>query len=202
MASRGRRLTRAEHQAQTRAALVDAAARVFVQRGFQGATVDAITEEAGYSRGAFYSNFQTKEELLAEVLQQRVFAVYRDMARRTAARRPEASAEDVGTQLAALQEGPDARWLFPLWLELMAHAARDEEFRQVTAGFWSGTRELVAPLVERAYEERGVEPPASPRDLASAMIALDIGLSVQHLVDPEAVSTDVWPQVWRALFGA
>jgi hypothetical protein len=34
------------------------------------------------------------------------------------------------------------------------------------------------------------------------MIALDIGLSVQHLVDPEAVSTDVWPQVWRALFGA
>jgi len=56
-------LTRAEKQARTRAALLDAAARVFVERGFQRASVELIAAEAGFTRGAFYSNFASKEEL-------------------------------------------------------------------------------------------------------------------------------------------
>ena len=47
-------LTRAEKRARTRAALRDAAARVFVERGFQGASVEVIAAEAGFTRGAFY----------------------------------------------------------------------------------------------------------------------------------------------------
>jgi AcrR family transcriptional regulator len=59
------RITRAERQAATRQELIDAAGRVFLRRGYEGASIEAIAEEAGYTRGAFYSNFGSKAELLA-----------------------------------------------------------------------------------------------------------------------------------------
>src|SRR5437016_838673 len=74
-----RRLTRAERQAQTRQDLLDAAARVFVKRGFTGSSVEEISAEAGYTRGAFYSNFRSKNELFVELLHERVYAGYTKM---------------------------------------------------------------------------------------------------------------------------
>src|SRR5881392_398168 len=109
-----RRGTHAERRAETRQALIDAAARVFVERGFVGASVEAIAEEAGYTRGAFYSNFATKEELFAELLQQRVYSVYAQMVERGADQ--PATPRETGEELAALQANPDGRWLFRLWL--------------------------------------------------------------------------------------
>ena len=58
-----KRLGRAEKKAATRAALLEAAARVFGRGGFYGASVEEIAEEAGFSRGAVYSNFESKEDL-------------------------------------------------------------------------------------------------------------------------------------------
>jgi AcrR family transcriptional regulator len=62
------RLTRTESQAQTRTALMDAARTLFVQLGVNAASVDLIAERAGYSKGAFYSNFASKERILSALL--------------------------------------------------------------------------------------------------------------------------------------
>jgi AcrR family transcriptional regulator len=194
------RLTRVERQAQTRQELLDAAARVFVERGFAGASIEAITAEAGYSRGAFYSNFSSKEELFAELLQQRVYAIYRRMAE-ASARGERQSLEETGRRLAAIQEDPDGRWLFVLWLELLAHAGRDESFRSIAGGFWSVTRENTAEGTRRAYHEAGKKPPVPADHLATAMIALDIGLALQHFVDPDAVPLTLYPELYELLFG-
>ncbi|HEY7629766.1 MAG TPA: TetR family transcriptional regulator, partial [Thermoleophilaceae bacterium] len=75
-----RRKTRGERQAETRQALLDAAAAVVIERGLAGASVEAICAEAGFTRGAFYSNFESKEQLFVELLQQRVYEHYRGMA--------------------------------------------------------------------------------------------------------------------------
>jgi BetI-type transcriptional repressor, C-terminal len=106
----------------------------------------------------------------------------------------------VGEQLAAIQADPDGRWLFRLWLELLAHAGRDEQFRQIAAGFWSANRTLTAQAIESAHPSPGTEPPVSAERLASAMIALDIGLALQHFVDPEAVPLDLYPELYEVLF--
>src|SRR5947208_12344561 len=66
------RLTRAEQRDQTRARLLDAAEKVFVDRGFHAASVDEVAEDAGYSKGAVYSNFENKDELFLAVLERRV----------------------------------------------------------------------------------------------------------------------------------
>jgi hypothetical protein len=107
------------------------------------------------------------------------------------------SLREVGEQLAAIQANPDGRWLFRLWLELLAHAGRDDRFRVIAAGFWSANRALTARSIERAGAASGAE----ATDLATAMIALDIGLALQHFVDPEAVPLDVYPELYERLFG-
>jgi AcrR family transcriptional regulator len=200
MATAPRRLTRTERQAQTRADLLEAAARVFSRRGFAGASVEAIAAEAGYTRGAFYSNFSSKEELFAELLQQRVFATYRAWALESADPRTRPSAREVGERAGALQADRDTSWLFVLWLELLAHAGRDGEFRKIAAEFWRHTRALGAAAVAAAYAEAGKTPPANPARLASAFIALDVGLAVQHWVDPEEAPLDLYPELFELLF--
>lgn len=198
--SRARRLSRAERQAQTRQQLLDAAAQVFVERGFAGSSVEAISEQAGYTRGAFYSNFDSKEQLFAELLQQRVYTIYRGIAERSAAGH-NPTLRETGQQLAEIQADPQGQWLFRLWLELLAHAGRDEGFREMAAGFWSGTRAMSSAGIERAYAEGGQQPPANADHLASAMIALDIGLALQHFVDPDAVPLELYPELYELLFG-
>jgi AcrR family transcriptional regulator len=193
-------LTRAEKRARTRAALLDAAARVFVERGFQGASVEVIAAEAGFTRGAFYSNFASKEELFAELLQDRVYSIYRRMAEDAAGpERP--TLRETGERLAAIQGNAEGQWLFRLWLEVLAHAGRDPQFRQIAAGFWSANRGLSARAIEGAFASAGQEPPLAPEDLATAMIALDIGLALQHFVDPEAVPLRTYPDLYELLFG-
>jgi AcrR family transcriptional regulator len=197
------RLTRAEQQAQTRQALLDAAAKVFVERGFAAASVEAIAAEAGYTRGAFYSNFESKQQLFAELLQERVYRRYRAMAERAnapAGDRP--TLREVGEELAAIQDGQEGQWLFTLWLELLAHAGRDRDFRKIAAGFWRANRKQSAGAIAAAFAEAGTEPPVPPDHLATAMIALDIGLAIQHFVDPRRVPLDLYPELYEGVFGS
>jgi AcrR family transcriptional regulator len=193
------RLTRAESQARTRAALLDAGERMFVERGFLGASVEVISEAAGYSRGAFYSNFESKEQLFAELLQERVYARYRDMANDSGAGERRSLGE-LGRRLAGMQADPAGQWLFRLWLELLAHAGRDAGFLTLAAQFWRGTRALGATAIEERHAAAGQIPRLPAATIATAMIALDIGLALQHFVDPDGASLDLYPQLYEALF--
>ncbi|MFC8571304.1 TetR/AcrR family transcriptional regulator [Streptomyces sp. NPDC057245] len=64
-----KRLTRVERREQTRAGLVDAAIGLFASQGVSGVSVEAIAEGAGYSRGAYHSNFSGRDQLLDAVVQ-------------------------------------------------------------------------------------------------------------------------------------
>ena len=195
-----KRLTRAEKRAQTREALLAAAGRVFVREGFQGASVEKISAEAGFSRGAFYSNFSSKEALFAELLQERVYTLYRALVLERLDQ-PERmpSERETGEQLAAIQADRMGRRTFSLWLELLAAAGRDRQFKGLAARFWSGNRDLSAQVV-RAAEHPDAPLPVPAEHIATALIALDVGLAIQHFVDPEAVPLELYPELFELLF--
>jgi AcrR family transcriptional regulator len=71
MAATRKRLTREESKAKTRAELLRAAARLFVRKGFVATSLSEIAEEAALTKGAVYSNFESKEELFLALLQER-----------------------------------------------------------------------------------------------------------------------------------
>src|SRR5918999_3743140 len=101
-------------RAQTREELLDAAARVFARRGFNGASVEAVSEEAGFSTGAVYSNFESKEELFLSLYEERIRRRRREL--REAVERSGGGAAGLGSAAADLREGfPPERDLVPFY---------------------------------------------------------------------------------------
>ena len=200
---RPKRLTRKEQQAETRGRLLDAGERVFLRRGLQGSSVEEIAAEAGFTRGAFYSNFKSKGELFVELLHARVYDRYAELAKETQ-ERPGTPRERLRwgiERVRDVQNGDEGNWLFRLWLECLTEAARDEQFRKLAATFWSGNRALLAGQAAATFKELGRRPPVPPDQLATAMIALDVGLAVQHLVDPEEAPLELYVPLFELLFG-
>ena len=200
---RPKRLTRKEKQAETRRRLLDAGERVFLRRGLHGSSVEEIAAEAGYTRGAFYSNFKGKEGLFVELLHARVYDRYAKMAQ-DAQEQPGTPRERLRwgiERMREMYEEDQGDWLFRLWLECLTQAGRDDEFRKLTATFWSGNRALMAEQTKDVFKEVGRKPPLPPEQIGTAMIALDVGLFVQHMVDPDAVSLDVYVPLFDLLFG-
>jgi AcrR family transcriptional regulator len=198
-----RRLSRKEKQAETRESLLEAAERVFLRRGLQGSSVEEIAAEAGFTRGAFYSNFKSKDELFVELLHRRVYDRYAELAEQSQ-ERPGSPRERLRwgiERVRDVQKRESGNWLFRLWLECLTQAARDEEFRKLAATFWSGNRALLAEQAKATFKELGRKPPLPPKQIASAMIALDVGLAVQHLVDPEEAPLDLYVPLFDLLVG-
>lgn len=92
-ATKSPRLSREESRLQTRAHLLAAAKRLFVERGFGATSLRDIAAEAGYTQGAFYSNFASKEELFVELMQERSRTQVTDIARTLSD--PSSSADDI-----------------------------------------------------------------------------------------------------------
>jgi AcrR family transcriptional regulator len=199
-----KRLTRKQKQEETRRLLLDAAERVFIRRGLQASSVEEIAAEAGFTRGAFYSNFQSKDQLFVELLHERVYDRYAQMAEE-AQQQPGTPRERLRwgiERVRDVQKGEDGNWLFRLWLECLTQAARDEEFRKLAATFWSGNRAVLAEQTRDAFREAGRRPPVPAKQIATAMIALDVGLAVQHLVDPDEAPLDLYVPLFDLLFGS
>jgi AcrR family transcriptional regulator len=174
---------------------LDAAARVFVKRGLTGSSIEEISAEAGYTRGAFYSNFRSKNELFVELLHDRVYTRYTEMTQEGLRGRP-LTLRETGEMLAAIQARAEDRWIWRLWFECLAQAGRDEELRELAATFWRGNRAGIARLIERALPHHGGRSQA----IATALIALDIGLAIQHFVDPAEAPLDLYPELYVLLF--
>jgi AcrR family transcriptional regulator len=198
---KSKRLSRVEKQAETRRLLLEAAEDVFRRRGFAGSTVEEITEQAGFSRGAFYSNFESREQLFIELLHNRVYDEFTRMLERTPRKRTaRAQMRSTAREFARRYEHGE-RWLFELWLECLAYAARHPEFASLPATFWRGNRELTARMVDSTFAQVGERPPIEAKHIATALTALDIGLAIQNLVDPEEVPLDLYPKLYDLLFG-
>ena len=178
------RLSRAESQAATRERLLAAARAAVVRQGFAGASVRDIAEAAGFSQGAFYSNFESKEDLLLALLAQhmdeeadRLGAVI-DIAER--------QGQDVMLGLDAWAEelNSDVDWSM-LGLELQLHANRSANFAESYRTVRAKHRQRLGDLVARFFAALGLAPPAPPHQLASAFMAMAHGLALERDHDAE-----------------
>lgn len=180
------RLDRRAMKERTRQRLLDAAEVVFVRRGIEAASLDEVAEAAGYTKGAIYSNFASKTDLIAALMDRRI-------ARQAAAAELDLDGVTLEQGLRLLDERSrsegeaDREWII-LATEFFLHAMRDARARAVMAEQYERARTLVAEMIAGKYAEAGIEPPLPPRDLAIVMEALSIGVTIQSLLDPEAVS--------------
>lgn len=195
-----KRLTRAEKQAATRAALLESAATVFTKRGYEAATLEEITEAAGFSRGAFYSNYDSKEELFLTLIESRIQGRLQEIA---------AAFQDGDTAEERIRSGgrhldslvaQDRQWCL-LYMEFWGRAVRDPKLRRRFAAQYDAWRTGIAQIIETQSQELGVPLDAPPRELASALIALFEGHVLQRLIDPKGLEEGFFTRLLLRFFG-
>jgi AcrR family transcriptional regulator len=175
--------TRAERQQQTRIELVDAAERLFSKQGFHATSLDAVAAEAGFTKGAVYSNFESKEDLFFAVYERRVDARVEEM--ETAIRAASTPREALdGVMPGGPRRGEaDDGWL-AVFFEFWAHVLRHPELRE---RFARQHRRVIEPLTTVAPTE---DPEESYR-LATARFAMQLGLQLERLTQPDVVDADL-----------
>ena len=195
---RRRRRTREEAKAETRQALLDAAAEVFAQQGFHGASIDTVAEAAGYTKGAVYAHFRSKEDLYLELLNQHLRGDPPPWGQAIESGAPLTEiAISLREQLPAALE--ESREWGVLTVEFLLHAMRNEQIRPRLAELIRFGRDDYARSVRARAEATGVQPPVDPDQLGLILMALDNGLSMLGLIDPEAVSAEAYSAVLRRL---
>jgi AcrR family transcriptional regulator len=194
MSPEPRRETRAEKQARTRAELLGTAAKVFARRGYKGASIEEIAEEAGYSHGAVYSNFDGKADLFLAVLEEYMAERAQELAA-TQAELPEDAPIEIRARALAdqwMERFAKDRESFLLHMEFVAHAGRDPKLAQRFGTRSAALREAIAAYITHYQELEGIEADLSSDELALMLRALGIGLSIEALVSPGAVREDAF----------
>jgi len=181
--SKRTRLTREESQALTRERLLESAAREIARHG-ASASVRDIAEAAGYSQGALYANFESKELLFLELLRRHM----EKEAQELEALLGRADTHPGGA-LAALNSwletmNSDRDWSV-LSMELQMCASRDPGFAAHYDRLFAQHRAAMGRLAERLFAEIGREPPAPPVEIAGALMALTHGLVLQRRPRPQ-----------------
>lgn len=192
-----KRLTREESRAQTRERLLDAASNVFVRDGIEAASIEEVTEAAGYSRGAFYSNFESKDELLCAVIDREI---QRENQEIDAIVTAIPSNELIGKlrEYYVAMGGDESNCAF--WLGLQLYSLRNDAIRPLVAELMRKKRDHVIDQVRRVFRAIGKEPPGSAETVALGLISIAQGLALTRMLDPEAVSDKELPKALETLF--
>jgi AcrR family transcriptional regulator len=183
---------------ETRARLFEAAAEVFAEHGIGAATIEQIASAAGFTRGAFYSNFDTKDELL--------LAMFEDHCERS-----------TQAALALLEEFPDAVDFVEalryehhrdgdplhnnplLQIELILHVARVPEQRPALAARLATMRKVIGEMAVSSLRAAGLERQVDVLEVGSLLMAMEDGFLLHRLIDPDATPPDAFFQAVRQL---
>jgi AcrR family transcriptional regulator len=180
-----KRLTREEAKQQTREQLLLAAAQVFAQKGFHGASIDEIAETAGYTKGAVYTHFSTKDDLYLALLDQsldRESSIWTQIIEEGL----EIKTHSKELEKELLTEYKNLQTWNLLTLEFMVYALRNPEVKQrIEERIYKGIGDYETSLTKRFSKRTGKTQMSLP-DLAKTLLVFDNGFGLLSMIsEPE-----------------
>ena len=175
------RLNRVQQSERNRALLLSAARRVFLARGYHAATLEQIADEAGFSKGVVYSQFQSKADLFLALLEARI----EERAQENARLAGDMADGDLAALLDHLARGDQATrdWLL-LVIEFRVHAARDPELSRRYAVTHARTVEALTKVLAAIGERSGRGFALAPQTLAELLLAMSTGTTLEQAANP------------------
>jgi AcrR family transcriptional regulator len=166
----------------TRQRLFRAAVAVFQADGISGASIEGICTAAELTRGAFYSNFADKNELVMALIDDHIDRDMHEMDRLF-----ERASSPI--EFVSLIESPERRRDGPLsdpvlLMEFMLYALRNSSNRSRLAEHQQRWRKVIAAVVQADCDRLGVQPPIPVNDAAAMLLALDNGYLLAELLEP------------------
>ena len=174
-------------RANTRARLLEAAYRVFAEKGFAASTIEDVCEAAGFTRGAFYSNFASMNELFFALWRHRNDAFVARLADIAAAARDEPRSADRLLEAMTTTVDDESRTWFLVNTDFLLHALRHPELAAELAVHRRRLRQRLGTLVADHLDRRGRHlAPGIGADLAARLVlAVSEGGLHQVLVEPD-----------------
>jgi AcrR family transcriptional regulator len=195
-----KRLSREVSRERTAQHLLNAAERLIARKGLKATSIEDVAEAAGYSRGAFYSNFSSKSELFLELLRR---------GQEGASAQLEAAVDD---SLPLVQLGARMREVyatlhlegasFLTWTEARMLAARDARFRDKLGHLMAEKRDRAVALLEYFYKRAGRRPVGPLEPLAMGFMSLMEGVRLVGVSCPDELPPSVAQTVLRLFLGA
>ena len=182
-------LTPERRRERTRQHLIDAGVVVFGQRGYHGASLDEVAAMAGFTKGAVYSNFKSKEDLFVAVLEQQVQAQLAQV-EALLADRPRPADVDYAVMRELLTPHSEVNWTV-LYLEFVLYALRNPTAQAKVAAYRRRTRDAVERMVQQTWATQDFEPELSARAVATIALAVFGGIDLDRLVDPDDLPTSI-----------
>jgi len=173
----------------TREKLFEAAARVFEEQGIGGASIEAIAAAAGLTRGAFYSNFKSKDELIIAMLEDHVEQSIRRNLDLLARHKNLSDFIDALKTMDRSRQDPLGRSPL-LHMEMILYVARAEKRRPDLAKRLRARRKLITDIVETTSKNSGQNVSLNPTWTGAILLALEDGFRLHRLIDPETTPAD------------
>jgi AcrR family transcriptional regulator len=190
-----KRLSRVESQERTRGLIVQAATRLFLRDGFRVTSLEQVAEEAGFTRGAVYSNFESKTAMGIAVIDE----LYAREERRLVAGLAAAADHGIDAWFDVLTNWAGSTIGDPDWtrleIEVAASSAHDPAHRAATAARYARQRALCVQLLRERF---GDSLPVDAETTAAVIIGLGLGIGLQRAADPSVPGT-IWSETLRAL---
>ncbi len=183
-----KRLTRQDSREETRQHLLDAAQKLIAKKGLGTASVEDIAEAAGYTRGAFYSNFSSKDDLFLELLRRDHEETHVQLATLLDDSLPldhiHTRARQIYGQMYRDSES------FMNWSEARMLAARNPKFCTKLNALLTEKRDEVTGFIEYFYWRVGIVAPIPPNVMAMGFMSLFEGVKLSMLSSPDNMSRD------------
>lgn len=180
------RLSRSEKKQHTTAQLLETAKTVFMERGYHRSRLDDIAEAAALTTGAVYSRYQSKDQLLLALLDQRREEVVRETAVDFSAYKTfDGFMRAQGRRLMELRRD-NVKW-YLLLLEFWTYSAADPDLTREFAARHNAMLEVIASMLSRAAAHFGVKLKLRPMEMARAGSAMAFGYTLERLADPVGV---------------
>jgi AcrR family transcriptional regulator len=196
------RMSRAERREQTRQELLTAAEACFVTHGFHASSVDEVAEQAGYTKGAVYSNFASKEDLFFAVYERRVERVLTEVVPGLRQVGAERAFDQLATGAIQRRDRDDG-WR-AVFFEFWAHVLRHPELRERFAAIHARFLEPLADAVRQLADDRGLTLPSdvTASQVAVAWNAMEVGLALERLTQPQTADVALARRMGRLLLDA
>jgi AcrR family transcriptional regulator len=193
------RLRRPEQSALNRERVLESAFGLFRGRGFHGATLEAIADAAGFSKGVIYSQFGSKDDLFLALTERRVAKRLESLRKAAHGTDAEAAMRQVWAVVRAARHA-DVRWSLVV-IEFRAHAARHPKLNRRYAAMRARQFDVVVQVFEALRERSGGVSRHAPRDLARLAVVIDSGAALENLVSPPGATFELSRRAFQLLLG-
>jgi AcrR family transcriptional regulator len=183
-------------RSEVRDRILEAASKVFAAEGFVGATIDAIGQAAGFTKGAVYSNFGSKDELFLALLD-REFELRGEQIATALKSGGDTAAAAHALSRSVLDSVHDHADYYILFVEYWLRAVRDPQLRERLI---ARRRAAAAEQADNFAESAAVATSGRPlADLAQLVVTMNLGIAMEEVLRPRTIDPDLLGQLIAAL---